>query len=252
MRKIIAATSQKGGGGKSTIARNLGVMRAAAGKKICLIDSDDNQHSIDKWYTRREDFKITKEADYNGLFNLVVENSDYISGVIDKAFATGCDTVIVDLPGRMDAPLAEMLLKADITLCPLSGSPDDYSVLPYMRELVERAAKYKDNATLHVIHNKASTNARRREAEYEDLKYQCSKSERLILSPYYFTDVVAFDDAAKYGLALFEYADIKNSYINYTNQNIVNFKKLYEFIWQETWEKQYKVIENGAKILATA
>lgn len=245
MGLVIAATSQKGGGGKSTITRNLAIMSAAAGKKICLVDGDDNQHSIDKWYTRREDFKVTQQSDYGGLFSLVVESSDYINGVIDKALDSGCDAVIVDLPGRMDAPLAQMLLRANVSLCPLSGSPDDYSVLPYMRELIERASKYKEDASLYVIHNKASTNGKRRESEHEDLKYQCSKSDKLILSPFYFTDVVAFDDAAKYGLALFEYADMKNSYINYNHQNLVNFSGLYEHIWKEVWVKK-EVHQDGA------
>lgn len=244
MGKVIAATCQKGGVGKSTLLRNLGIMCAAAGKKVCLVDSDDNQHSIDKWYTRREDFKIIKEADYNGLFNIVIESSEYLNGVIDRALDTGCDAVFVDLPGRLDAPLAQMILRADFSLCPLSGSPDDYSVIPHMRGVVERASKYKDDASLYVIYNKASTNAKRREAEIEDLNYQCSKSERLILSPYHFTDVVAFDDAAKYGLALFEYADLKTSYINYTNQNLMNFNYLYEHLFKETWIKNE--VRNGA------
>ena len=250
MGKVIAATCQKGGVGKSTLLRNLGIMCAAAGKKVCLVDSDDNQHSIDKWYTRREDFKITNQADYNGLFNIVIESSAYLNGVIDQALDTGYDAVLVDLPGRLDSPLAQMILRADFSLCPLSGSPDDYSVIPHMRGVVERAAQYKEDALLYIIYNKASTNANRRKAEIEDLKYQCSKSDKLFFSPYYFTDVVAFDDAAKYGLALFEYAELKNSYINYTNQNLVNFNNLYEHIFKESWVK--KGVDDGKKINATA
>jgi len=44
--RVIAISSGKGGVGKSTLASNLGIALAAAGKKVCLFDADTNLANI--------------------------------------------------------------------------------------------------------------------------------------------------------------------------------------------------------------
>ena len=68
---LIASANQKGGVGKSTLIRNLALMRAAAGYKVAVIDADDNQNTLDKWYTRRENFKMIDNPDYNGRLIMI-------------------------------------------------------------------------------------------------------------------------------------------------------------------------------------
>ncbi len=238
MTKVIAVTNQKGGCGKSMVIRNLALMRAAAGYSVILLDLDDGQYSLDKWYTRREDLGYAKDIDYNGNLTFIVENSDLMSGVISKAKENNIDSLFIDLPGRSDTPLASALLSADFSLCPLSGSPDDYDVLPYMGELMDRATKYKPEKKLYVIHNKGnSTSARRRESEYEDLKYQCTKNDSLSLTPFQFRDLVAMKDSVKYGLSLFEYAELTESGIKDDNPNLKAFNELYTFLFNTNWSK---------------
>lgn len=232
---LIASANQKGGVGKSTLIRNLALMRAAAGYKVAVIDADDNQNTLDKWYTRRENFKMIDNPDYNGRLIMITEESDLLSGAIGQSEKLGCDAIMVDLPGRAVTPMAEMLLKADHCLCPLSASSDDYDVLPYMGKLVAKAKKYNDKVKLLVIHNKSNSNAKRRALEREDLEYQCSQSEGLELLSIDFRSAVAFQDAAKYGLALFEFAKSKSSGLTETNHNIVAFNRLYKLLWQEEW-----------------
>ena len=232
---LIASANQKGGVGKSTVIRNLALMRAAAGYKVAIIDADDDQNTLDKWYTRREDFKMIENADYNGRLIMITEDSDLLSGAIGQAKKLGCDTIMVDLPGRAVTPMAEMLLKADHCLCPLSASSDDYDVLPYMGKLLVKAKKYNEDVKLLVIHNKSNSNEKRRKLEREDLDYQCSQAEGLDLLTIDFRSAVAFQDAAKYGLALFEYAKLKASGLTDKSHNIVAFYQLYQLLWKEKW-----------------
>lgn len=233
---LIASANQKGGVGKSTIIRNLALMRAAAGYTVAVIDADDKQNTLDKWYTRREDFQMIDNPDYNGRLLMITEESDLLSGAINQANKLGCDTVMVDLPGRAVTPMAEMLLKADHCLCPLSASSDDYDVLPYMGSLLEKTRKYNKDLELLVIHNKSHSHAKRRSLEREDLEYQCKKSLGMKLLPFDFRSAVSFQDAAKYGLALFEYAKLKESGLNDKSHNIVAFSQLYEYLWKEKWK----------------
>lgn len=243
MTKVIAVTNQKGGCGKSMIIRNLALMRAAAGYSVILLDLDDGQYSLDKWYTRREDLGYAKNVDYDGNLTFVVENSDLMSGVISKAKDNAIDSLFIDLPGRSDTPLASALLTSDFALCPLSGSPDDFDVLPYMGELMERTTKYKPENKLYVIHNKGnSTSSRRRASEYEDLKYQCSKNDSLLLTSLQFRDLVCMKDSVKYGLSLFEYAELADSGVKDDNANLKAFNELYTLLFNIHWSK---VVSNG-------
>ena len=251
MAMIVASVGSKGGTGKSTFNKQLAVMSAAAGKKTVALDCDDKQFSLESWNNRRVDFGQAKHVDYNGKLNLVSESSKLVNGVIDSCVEAGFERIIVDLPGRLDVPQGEMLLKADFAFCPLSGSPDDYDVLPQISELLERAAKYKPNLILHVIYNKAHTNAKRRESEFEDLKYQCSKMDRLNLLPIYIKDVVSIKDAAKYGLSLYEFAKLSSTNVQLNDHNIQAFQDLYLEIFGEQWATA-KEFKDGKAIAETA
>lgn len=235
MTKIIAVVGSKGGIGKTTTLKNIAVLRASAGKHSVVVDVDYRQHSFEVWYKRREDFGMAKYLDYNGNLDLICEDCSILNGVIDSCITSNIDTIFVDLPGRLDTPQAEMLLKADFVFCPLSGSPDDYDVLPQMTEVMKKAAKYKPNLVLNVLYNKAHPNAKRRDSELEDLEYQCSKMDRVKLLPIYIKDLVAIKDSAKYGLSLFEYAHLPSSNISATDHNIRAFEDLYEEIFGEKW-----------------
>jgi len=251
MTKIVAVVGTKGGIGKTTILKNLSVLRASAGKKTIVIDSDDRQHSFDVWYNRRKDFGMAEYLDYNGNLTLICESSSIVNGVVDSCIDLGADTVFVDLPGRLDTPQAEMLLKADFSFCPLSGSPDDYDVLPQMTELLKKASKYKKDLILNVLYNKAHSNAKRRESEFEDLRYQCSKLERLNLLSIHIKDLVAIKDSAKYGLSLYEYAQLSSSTVSSNDHNITAMESLYEVIFNEKWSLA-KEFAHGKVIAETA
>ncbi|KKL80188.1 hypothetical protein LCGC14_2007240 [marine sediment metagenome] len=54
---IIVVGGVKGGSGKSTLSSNLAVLRSNAGKRVLLVDADE-QRSISDWAEHRESLGV--------------------------------------------------------------------------------------------------------------------------------------------------------------------------------------------------
>src|ERR1700687_854939 len=90
MPVVVAFMSQKGGVGKSTLARALAAVAAHAGLKVTLADLDPQQHSAVRWEKARKENKIAPS----------VTVTDFAT--IDEALAgtEKADLLVVDAPGR--------------------------------------------------------------------------------------------------------------------------------------------------------
>jgi len=131
---IISCLSQKGGVGKSSIARTLAVEFTRAGWAVLLADIDASQKTADEWSEKRrnvagidpavltESFKITAKA--------LAQASEYDLVVIDGApHAT---------KGTLDAALA-----SDLTILPTGTSVDDMKTqIKIAIELVDSGVSY--------------------------------------------------------------------------------------------------------------
>lgn len=82
---IIAITNLKGGVGKSTIAQNLAVCFANAGKRVCILDTDLKQRTSMRWVGERpehlppvivagvEEKQLTQQAEaLRGIYDVVL------------------------------------------------------------------------------------------------------------------------------------------------------------------------------------
>ena len=89
---VVAFISQKGGVGKSTLARALAAVAAHARLKVMVADLDPRQHTLMHWEKARRENKIAP--------SLIVEACDDVETAL--AAAAKCDLLIVDAPGHVD------------------------------------------------------------------------------------------------------------------------------------------------------
>ncbi len=149
--EIFSLISQKGGAGKSTLARQLAVLAGEAGASI-LIDRDP-QGTSTKWWQRRQTLQPALERP--NLLDL--DGADLTAAVTALRKQRG--VVFVDTRPAVAEPEAEAARIADLVIVPVRPSPDDLEAvgetLKILRRLDKRAV---------VIVNAAKNEVRARDA----------------------------------------------------------------------------------------
>ncbi len=113
--KTICIAAQKGGTGKTTLARNLAVVAAQDGQRVLCLDLDPQQ-SLRKWWQGRETGAPAMLADDPPPHAL--------RATLDTAQAQ-FDLALIDTPPAAPSWLIETLQAADLALIPVRPSPDD-------------------------------------------------------------------------------------------------------------------------------
>jgi chromosome partitioning protein len=115
MAKIFAVVSQKGGAGKSSIARALATAFAAAGWQTEIADMDIDQGTATSWQQRR--LKAGVEP------TITVRQFGNPAQALSKASA--CDMLIFDGAPMASKATAVMALAADLVIIPTGLALDD-------------------------------------------------------------------------------------------------------------------------------
>ena len=112
---IISLISQKGGVGKSALARLLAVEFARAGWSVKIADLDTMQGTSTKWKLRRDQAKVQPE--------IPVEKFATVSRAL--AEADKFDLLIIDGPAHAEKGGLSMAGKSDLVLMPTCYGLDD-------------------------------------------------------------------------------------------------------------------------------
>lgn len=115
MMATVAFVSQKGGVGKSTLARALGAVAAHAGLKVRIADLDPDQSTVVAWQKSRQKEKIGGRIDVRGY-----ETSS--EAVTD---AVGIELLLLDMPGRANMATLEAARLSQLVVLPTGPSLDD-------------------------------------------------------------------------------------------------------------------------------
>jgi len=114
MAVIVALVSQKGGTGKSTLARALGAVVAHTGHKVRIADLDDQQQTVIEWGKLRED---------SNLSSIEVQAFSDVANALSSQREG--ELLIIDAPARASRSTLEIARHADLVVQPTGGSVDD-------------------------------------------------------------------------------------------------------------------------------
>ena len=128
--KVITIAQQKGGSGKTTLAVNLGVMLARAGKTVAFLDTDP-QGSLGRWFMTRHEAGRADGMEFSTA-------SAWGVGYEVAKLRDGADVVIIDTPPKADSDLRPALRAADLVLVPVASSHLDLWATDGVLDLARR------------------------------------------------------------------------------------------------------------------
>ena len=115
MTKTVALVSQKGGVGKSTLARALAREAANSGLAVKVADLDTQQGTFVDWHRQR----INNGHERIGSVETYAKATDALKAVDDF------DILVVDGAARASKATLEIARQADLTILPSCASRDD-------------------------------------------------------------------------------------------------------------------------------
>ena len=112
---VVTFVSQKGGVGKSTLARSVAVMLARAKVNVLLADCDDQQSTAEKWNRVRAENQRAPAID-------VVSASSAAKAI---AHAERVEVAVVDMPSRVNRATLDAAQQSHVIVQPTGPTLDD-------------------------------------------------------------------------------------------------------------------------------
>jgi len=190
---ILTAGGIKGGGGKTTIATNLAIMRAIEGRDVLLVDADDQETATDFTNLRKEQrgelpgytcIKLTGGAVRTELLRLAPKYQD----------------IIIDTGGRDTASQRAALSVAHVLIVPFVPRSFDLWTLDKLAELVTEMRQANPGLRACTFINRADP----RGADNKDTGEALRENDALQFLDIPIGTRKAFGNAASAGLAVTE------------------------------------------------
>jgi chromosome partitioning protein len=190
---IITVGGIKGGSGKTTIATNLAVMRAAEGRDVLLIDADDQETASDFTVLRNE--RTGGNAGYTSIQLAGAAVRSQTLRLADKY-----QDILIDTGGRDTTSQRAALTIADLLLIPFVPRSFDIWTVQKVAALVNEMKPANANLTAYTFLNRADSRGQDNDEAAEVLKE---------IDGITFVDVAigsrkAFSNAAAHGMAVTE------------------------------------------------
>lgn len=203
---IIVVGGIKGGSGKTTLCTNLAVIRAFQGKRILLVDADE-QRSASDWAEHRESLGISSPWTTIQLTGSAVRTQ------IIK-MAKDYDDVLIDTGGRDTTSQRAALTVADIFLAPFQPRSLDVWTIGKVSALLTEIRTVNSKLKAFAVINRADSLG----ADNNDAAEILKESDGLTYIPYPIGSRKAFANAASEGLGVIELKAQDKKAINEINQ----------------------------------
>lgn len=189
---IVIVGGIKGGCGKSLISTNLTVMRALKGKKILLVDADD-QGTAGDWADHRT------ALGFNTPWTTIRLRANAVRSEVLK-LSQNYDDIIIDCGGRDTTSLRAALTVADIFLVPFQPKSFDIWTAAKVTALVEEAKCINDKLITYAFINCGCA----RGSDNDDARDILSRTKELQLLPVTIGLRKAFSNATADGKGIIE------------------------------------------------
>jgi len=146
---IVVLGGIKGGSGKTTISTNLCVIQALSGRKVLLVDADE-QHSSSDWAEHRESLGIETPWTTIPLAGAAVRSQ--ILKMKDNY-----DEIIIDVGGRDTTSQRAALTIADILLAPFQPRSLDVWTIGKLSALLDEVSAVNPNLKAYAVINRADS-----------------------------------------------------------------------------------------------
>jgi len=184
--KSIALMSQKGGSGKSTLVRNLGIIAALNNHEVLILDTDE-QATVAEWYKDRP-LEKRSQSPY-----VVSTEILHIKDALQKAETKGFDFVFIDTPGRHSPYLDKVIEAVDFSLVPCRTTRDDIKA-----QIKTALQLQQQKASFAFVATQAPLRGFRRDVTFQSLESLGT------VSPVQIPYLMDFQDGAACGLGVTE------------------------------------------------
>lgn len=189
---IIVIGGVKGGTGKSTISTNLTALLASEGKKVLLVDADE-QRSASDWVDQRDALKISTSWTTIQLSGAAVRTQ------VEK-LKPNYDIIIIDVGGRDTTSQRAALTIADMFVTPFQPRSLDIWTMGKVTTLISEAKAINPSLKAYTLLNRADSN----EEDNRTAREILSEAVDLIPLNISIGQRKAFSNAAAEGRAVFE------------------------------------------------
>jgi chromosome partitioning protein len=150
--KIIIATNQKGGAGKTNVSVHLAGTFIRHKYKTLLVDADA-QGTATKWAAQAEE-------DYEHKIRVMgLAKAETKIGREIKQYVDDYDVIIVDCPPSVDSQIPQvMLMIADLALVPIVPNPGDLWASTDLLELAERTQVVNPGLQIRIVGSNVRAN----------------------------------------------------------------------------------------------
>lgn len=190
---ILTIGNIKGGVGKTTLAINLAIARAAGGADVLLVDGDEQRTAVTFTDLR------TDQLGASGYTTVSLQGAALRTQV--RQLATKYDDIVIDVGGRDTGSLRAALTITHTLLIPVQPRTFDVWAVDQVAELVQEAREINSSLRALVILNAADAQGRDNEEAANVLR----EVEGLELLPLTIGRRKAFPNAAAGGRAVTEY-----------------------------------------------